>query len=378
MDFRNSAIKGHLFEQESPSYEKNKRDDNLLDCYHGINPYGPCSEVEKALEEKDNSHFELHRYPIHNNSQLVSRIEEKWIEDAGMNLDGMVRLADGAKTVLENVNNMVLGSGKKVVGVAPQYTNYIRMVDSLAADYDPVNLRNRENLSFPVDAMIKKIESKKPALVYIDNPNNPTGQFIPRKRMKEIVETARRSNTIVLVDEAYAGFINRRESSVNLTREYSNLIVARSFSKAHGLAGARSGYAVMNEDITEFYDKVRTPYKMSSVALKLSEIALENEHYLEECRKKLRTGQQRIINSVDCKVMDTNLDTPIFTLKSEDSENLKQDLKEAGILVNSGENFVNLDSSYARVRVPKRPGEFVMKYDQLRAEKETKVLEKSV
>jgi histidinol-phosphate aminotransferase len=372
LDLEDTGIKEHLFDRESPCYKNSRKNDNLLDCYHGINPYGPAPEVEEALEKYNNDHLNLHKYPIHRNSDFVEALEQKWMAETGYNFQGQIRLSTGAKTVLENVNRMVIQAGDTVVGIAPQYTNYVRMVESMGANYSSVQLRPEENLEFSTTRMVNKIQQEEPELVYIDNPNNPTGQFIDKKRIAEIAAAAEQMGTLVLVDEAYGGFLDRKKSAASLTSTFDNLIVARSFSKAHGLAGARSGYAVMSEKLVDVYDKVRIPYKMSTVALVISEIALENEDHLRKTGKKLKTGQQRIIDAVDCEVMETHMGSPIFTMKSEESEDLWKELKNAGILTNSGENFQGLDSSYVRVRAPENAGEFLLAYQKLKEDETIK------
>ena len=379
MDIRDTGIREHLFRGDSPSYLKNEKDDNLIDCYHGINPYGPAPEVEEALKKHDNDKLKLHQYPIHRKSELVEALTDRWMRDTGEDFEGRIRVASGAKNVLENVNGMLLDRGDTVVGLAPQYSNYVRMVEAQGGEYDPVRLKPDEGMQFSATRLINRIEERKPELVYIDNPNNPTGQFIRRKTISEIAEVAEKSGTIVMVDEAYGGFLDRGRSAATLTDYRDNLIVVRSFSKAHGLAGVRSGYAVISEKLVEFYDKVRTPYKMSTLAIELSKTALDNEYHLDETRKKMETGKKRIMDSVDCEIMETHEGSPIMTLRDREFEDLWGELKKAGVLTNNGENFQGLDSSFVRVRIPRNAGQFIMAYNKLKNQEtvETKTWERN-
>lgn len=365
MDIRDTGIREHLYHGDSPSYLKNRKDDNLVDCYHGINPYGPAPEVEKAVRDHDNERLKLQKYPIHRNSDLIQAITERWMRETGEDFEGRIRLGSGAKTVLENVNKMLLDRGDTVVGLAPQYSNYVSMVEAQGGEYDPVKLKPEEALAFSATRLVTRIKERKPELVYLDNPNNPTGQFIRRKTIAEIAEVAEKTGTIVMVDEAYGGFLDRGRSAATLTDYYDNLVVVRSFSKAHGLAGVRSGYAVLSEKLVEFYDKVRTPYKMSTLALEASKVALQHEDHIRKTREKLKTGKKRIIDAVECEVMETHEASPIFTLRHGESEDLWKKLKNAGALTNSGDNFQGLDSSYVRVRVPRNAGEFILAYNRM-------------
>ena len=87
------------------------------------------------------------------------------------------------------------------------------------------------------------------SFVYIDNPNNPTGQFLSNAELERIISKCEEMKVYAIIDEAYADFIPREESAVMLGPKYSHMISVRTFSKGFGLAGARAGYIITNKEL---------------------------------------------------------------------------------------------------------------------------------
>ena len=129
---------------------------------------------------------------------------------------------------LEKINKFVIREGSKVLGYALQFSEYITEVRVMGGFYEYMSLKKEEDFEFNYDEFIEKINDSY-TLVYIDNPNNPTGQVISLDVIEEVTKKALEEEVIVVVDEAYGDFMDIKNSAVNL--EYPNLIVVRSFSK---------------------------------------------------------------------------------------------------------------------------------------------------
>jgi len=169
----------------------------------------------------------------------------------------IVFIGAGSMGCLEKINKALMREGVTVLGYLPQFTEYISEVEALGGVYDSIMLDESDGFRFNSEKLLSKL-SKEHILVYIDNPNNPTGQVIPIDEIRLIVERAMRLDVVVIVDEAYGDFMDDENSA--LTLNYPNLIVIRSFSKGFGLAGLRVGYAVIKgEEVKEFYRKVNLP-----------------------------------------------------------------------------------------------------------------------
>src|SRR5699024_4459156 len=96
-------------------------------------------------------------------------------------------------------------------------------------------------------SIIFKLQQADYKLLYLDNPNNPTGQIIPIEEIEFIVKKAAENSTCVIVDEAYGDYMDQQSSAISLVHKYENLFVVRTFSKAYGLAGMRIGYVVASD-----------------------------------------------------------------------------------------------------------------------------------
>ena len=122
-------------------------------------------------------------------------------------------------------------------------------------------------------------------LIYIANPDSPSGTAMPRERVAELLRTV---DCPVLVDEAYADFADPRYHSIPLLREHPNLIVSRSFSKGYSLAGIRMGYLAASPEMVEHLVKVKDSYNCDLLSQVAGVAALDDQGYLAETRSKVQ------------------------------------------------------------------------------------------
>jgi histidinol-phosphate aminotransferase len=152
-------------------------------------------------------------------------------------------------------------------------------------------LRYGPNIEFPLDDALAALR-KKPRLFFLANPNNPTGTLVPARAVQKLLRAAR--NTVVILDEAYAEF--SPESSVPWIRRYPHLFVARTFSKAEGLAGLRLGAVIGQRDSLSFVRRAMPPYPVNLAALVAGVAAVEERktiaHYVRDV-KRLRAWLAR-------------------------------------------------------------------------------------
>jgi len=120
-------------------------------------------------------------------------------------------------------------------------------------------------------------------LVFIANPNNPTGTFLSPKEIQSFLDDLDK-NIIVLLDQAYYDYSSYNNEDVNfdLIKNNPNVIISRSFSKAYGLAGFRIGYSVSSPEVADFLNRVRQPFNANSLALVAAEVALSDDSHLKK------------------------------------------------------------------------------------------------
>lgn len=205
----------------------------------------------------------FNRYPNEEYYSLVEQIAKNFSVDASQ-----ILLGNGSSEIIEKVFHAFGGAGRKIVYPQPSFSMYKIYAKAAEADGIPFNLDERFDLD--VDAFIKKIHEVDASLAVVCNPNNPTGNALTPAQVEKIAASI---NCAFLLDEAYVEFYG--QSAVNLVQKYPNLIVARTFSKAYGMAGARVGYMIAQSDVTRMINKTFMPYHMNILTLAAADIVYQ-------------------------------------------------------------------------------------------------------
>jgi len=248
--------------------------------------------------------------------------------------------------VLDRINKALLKPKSLVLGFEPQFTVFEENVNSFGAVYKSLKLK--ENYKFAVEEFVLFIENNpKHKIVYIDNPSNPTGQIIPLKEIEKVAKVA----NVLIVDEAYGEFMPKKNSAVNLLKDFDTVIVTRSFSKGFGLAGLRIGYGIMNKKFGKLYEKARLPFEFNIVGLEVAFKALQSNLIAESIPKIKAEKKFLIVNfkKLGFEIAQTDLSVPIFLAKCSKIPNLKKVFSERGIL--TGE-YATKTNNEVRIRIP--------------------------
>lgn len=325
----------------------------VLDCSLGQNP---CGFPVDILKELDIGSLGMDSYPDPYHRDLRRALVEYW---NGRFKEEDVFIGAGSMGCLERINKALLRDGSFVLGYSPQFAEYVTEVRVSGGIYEGVPLLEEEDFKFNAERFLSRLSDKYTA-VYIDNPNNPTGQVISLEVIKEIARRALEIGVVVLIDEAYGDYMGEENSAINL--DYPNVIVIRSFSKGFGLAGLRVGYAVVKgEELNELYAKVNLPFSISSFSERVALKALKYGGFLERSRDVIKGSKQKIVSALKAlgfRVFHTEMKVPIF-LVSKEGADLYEFFKSKGILCVSGNGFPGLSSSYVRIRVPSDPAPFL-------------------
>lgn len=201
------------------------------------NPYGPSA---RALEAFKGAAALGNRYAWRELFDLIDKIAEK----EGVAPENIM-MGPGSSDLLEKVGMVFFFNGGNVVSADPSYMSLIRVAEATGAKWKGVALK--DDWSHDLDAMEKAVD-KDTKLVYICNPNNPTGSLTNGTKLLDFCRRVS-EKTPVFIDEAYLEFLpeNEQKSMVSLVAEGKNVIIARTFSKIHGMAGLRIGYVVAQE-----------------------------------------------------------------------------------------------------------------------------------
>jgi len=188
-------------------------------------------------------------------------------------------LTSGVDGAIKNCFELFVSKGDKVITLNPTFA----MVDIYCKIFQAkrFNINYDSKLRINVNNLIRSID-RKTSLIIIANPNSPTGTVIDKIDLEKIIKKANLLNIPILIDEAYYEFYNI--TSLPLIKKYKNLIIARTFSKAYGLAGLRVGYLISNKKIAKLLFNLKPMYEVNSIAILASTMMIKDskihKHYI--------------------------------------------------------------------------------------------------
>jgi histidinol-phosphate aminotransferase len=190
---------------------------------------------------------------------------------------------NGSDSALEYIPRTYVEPGQSVTVVAPTYDNFRVFAEACGARLEPFEFSDPLN---PDLSVLDRLPGSR--LVYLASPNNPTGTVVPRETIERVLH--RLPQTVVIVDEAYVEFSGT--SVIDLVTENPNLIVARTFSKAFGLAGFRIGYLAAHPSIVDRLSRVRVGKSVNALAQVAALAALEHVHEMHRYVRDVRKGMR--------------------------------------------------------------------------------------
>ncbi len=256
---------------------------NAVKLASNENPVGPSPKIIDSIEKIVK---ETHRYPDGNATRLKAKISRKFNI-----LENQVTVGNGSNDIIEFVARSFLGPNDSAVYSEHAFAVYPLVVRAVGAMGIEVPAKN---FSHDLEAMLDSIE-KNTKLIFIANPNNPTGSFIEQSELLNFLEKVP-EEIIVLLDQAYFEYSSFETSDLefDVLERFPNLVISRSFSKAYGLAGFRVGYSVSSIEIADYLNRVRQPFNANSLALYAAEIALDDDQFIKKCLE-LNFEQKQIL-----------------------------------------------------------------------------------
>ena len=325
---------------------------NILDCGLGHNSIGTSKKVVEFAKNYDWSH--LHRVPDTTYQRLKKQICTFWSDYADLQIEN-IKVANGSSVFLSRFNKLVIEKEKIVLGYMPQFMEYLNEVKVLEGSYESVFQSPQTGFTFNPDEFIRHMRGYH-SVVYIDNPNNPTGQIIGLEAIETILKEAKKKETIVIVDEAYGDYFKRSYSAINLVERYKNLVVTRTFSKGFGVGQFRIGYGVLSTELGEAYDKIDLPFSVSELGADLAREALLDYDFIKKVREQIIKQKKKLIQEFRRRgylIGQTHPSSPIFIIGHKDPQvDLKTEFLSQRILTASGSGWLNLGKNYVRINTP--------------------------
>jgi histidinol-phosphate aminotransferase len=239
-----------------------------------------------------------------------------------------ILLTNGTDDAVKTVCDAFVDPGDVLLVPSPTFPVY-RFFHEVSGG-ELVRVSYDESFCLPLDEILAALK-KKIRWMALANPNNPTGTTVPQKDLRAILRAA--PNTVVVVDEAYYDFCG--ETVIPWIRKYPNLVVARTFSKAFGLAALRMGCLVANKDLAELLHRGQNPFTVNSLAMAAACEAIRHEEYVRRYADEVRANRAefcRLLEALEIPFVPSSANF-VLTRMGEHSPEIAQRLRARGILV---------------------------------------------
>ncbi|MEU7783283.1 MULTISPECIES: histidinol-phosphate transaminase [unclassified Amycolatopsis] len=259
------------------------------------NPYPPPPElVADVVAAVRAEAAELHRYPDRDALALRQDLADYLSVSTRVVLsEANVWAANGSNEVLQQILQAFGGPGRTALGFEPSYSMHPIIASGTRTEWVPAP--RRPDFTLDTAAAARLIRERRPDIVFVTSPNNPTGGSIPKGELRVVIEAA---TGIVVVDEAYAEF-SSRASAVELLGDYpAQLIVSRTMSKAFAFAGGRLGYLAAAPAVVDALQLVRLPYHLSRLTQAAARAALRHADATLGSVHKLSAERDRVVEAL--------------------------------------------------------------------------------
>ncbi|MBI1170520.1 histidinol-phosphate transaminase [bacterium] len=244
---------------------------NVVKLSSNENPFGPCDRAKEAFQR---SVHQIHRYPSTDHAALRHAIADVHGLDPARVICGV-----GSDEIIHFLCQAYAGPKDEVVYTEHGFLMY--RISAMAAGATPVEVAERERTT-DVDAILRAC-NRRTRLVFLANPNNPTGTMISAAEVERLA-AGLPSQAILVLDGAYAEFVEGYDGGAALVERRENVVMTRTFSKIYGLGGLRVGWGYGPKAIIDVLNRIRGPFNLSNTQLDVAEAAVRDQDYVNRCR----------------------------------------------------------------------------------------------
>ncbi|NLM09478.1 MAG: histidinol-phosphate transaminase [Clostridiaceae bacterium] len=252
------------------------------------NPFGCSGNVEKVLKD---ALSDIPLYPDGNATVLREKLAEKF----GLKPEQFV-FGAGSNEIITFIAQIFLNPGDESIYADPSFTWYYTAVKMSGAKPVAIPLKD---YTHDLDAM-KNAISDKTKIIWICNPNNPTGTIITAQQLNDFLSSVPK-NIVIVLDEAYYEYATGENypETVPLLEKYPNLIILRTFSKAYGLASLRVGYGMASSEIVSYLNRIRPPFNVNTLAQMAAVAALDDQDFVNNTVNETKKGLNFLYSAFD-------------------------------------------------------------------------------
>jgi histidinol-phosphate aminotransferase len=306
--------------------------DKVVKLASNENPMGPSQKVLAAIQHEL---ADLTRYPDGNGFYLKQAISEH----LGVQTS-QITLGNGSNDVLDLIARTFLSEGDEAIFSQHAFAVYPIVTQAVGAT---AKVANAKNFGHDLDAFSKLI-SDKTRLIFIANPNNPTGTWLSKGELKAFLKFVP-SHIPVVLDEAYFEYVAQENypDGIKLLKKYPNVIVTRTFSKIYGLASLRVGYSISSPEVADLLNRVRQPFNVNSLAQAAAVAAINHKTYVLRTRELNEVGLAQIehaFKALDLEFIPSVGNFIAFHVGSHrNAMAVYQSLLQLGVIVRPIENY---------------------------------------
>jgi len=289
------------------------------------NPFGFSPRVRKAIMDELSN---LAMYPEKSFIDL-----KKILADAnGVRPENIV-VGHGSEAIIQIIPLLFIDPGDEVILPEKTFGRYEEVCKLMNAKIKKVPLTN-----YKLDLeLMSQAVTEATKLIWVCNPNNPTGTIVKKTEVERFLERLPEGIAVVF-DQAYLEYVDDEEYADGLDflkKGYENVIVLRTFSKAHGLAGLRLGYAIASSRICQLLDRIKEPFNLNRFSIVAGPASLADKEWLDECIRQNRLGRAFLteqLTKLGCKVVPSQANFVLVDVK-HDAETVFEKLMARGVII---------------------------------------------
>ena len=335
---------------------------NAIKLASNENPLG-CSNLAKQAIKEASQNIEL--YPDANAFYLKQKLAAK----LGVEVEQLT-IGNGSNDVLDLLARTFLDEHAEAIFSEFAFLVYPLVVQACGAKArvaKALPADNNQPYGHDLKAMLALINDKT-RLIFIANPNNPTGTWLDRTELKDFIDKVP-GHIAIIVDEAYFEYVDEDDypDTLEWLSEYPNLIATRTFSKIYGLAGLRVGYAVSSVEISDLLNRLRQPFNANTLALAAATASLEDDDFVEASRHNNRAGLQQLVKYFQSKGVEyipsvANFLTVRF---GKQCDEIYQNLLQQGVILRPLSNYNLPEFLRVTIGTPQQQAVLMEKLDEL-------------
>ena len=303
------------------------------------NPLGISPKAQMAIED---AIYDIARYPDGNSFALRQVVAQKF--NVAHN---QIVFGNGSNDILELAARAFLHAGCEAIYSQHAFAVYPLVTQAVGATGVVVPAKD---YAYDLEAFLKAI-TPKTRLIFIANPNNPTGTLIGKNVLKAFLQQVPK-NVLVVLDEAYDEYLSasHKSEAISWLTEFDNLIISRTFSKAYGLAGLRIGFGLMHANVADMLNRVRQPFNVNNVAQAAAVASLADDDFVERSYALNQAGMTQIAQGLTALGLSFIPSFANFiSFKIDNAALVNQQLLKNGVIVRPIANYEMPD--YLRVSI---------------------------